>query len=74
MVDLRGGDEKFGGVVEAGAKKAGLDYVAIPISREAISADDLTDVCRTVFEPGSEPLYVFSRFSRKKACRLRTVS
>jgi uncharacterized protein (TIGR01244 family) len=65
LVDVRSVDERFGGRVRAHAEALGLHVVDIPISREAIEMEDVERFYFAVFERGSAPLYVFSRFGKK---------
>lgn len=65
LVDVRSVDERFGGRVRAHAEAVGLHVVDIPISREAIEMEDVERFYFAVFERGSAPLYVFSRFGKK---------
>jgi uncharacterized protein (TIGR01244 family) len=65
LVDVRGEDEKFGGHVKSKALEHGLQVVEVPVSREAIQMEDLERFYFAVFERGSAPLYVFSRFGKK---------
>jgi protein tyrosine phosphatase (PTP) superfamily phosphohydrolase (DUF442 family) len=65
LVDVRSLDERFGGRVRTRAEALGLSVVDIPISREAIQMEDVERFYFAVFERGSAPLYVFSRFGKK---------
>jgi adenylylsulfate kinase len=65
LVDVRQEDEKFGGRVERKAKDVGLRYVSIPVDRDHIRLLDVKHFYDVVYEKGSAPLYVFSRYGKK---------
>lgn len=65
VVDVRSEDEKFGGHVRQRAHELGLYVVEIPVSREAIQMEDVERFYFAVYDRGSSPLYVFSRFGKK---------
>lgn len=65
IIDLRDEDEKFGGLVEKRAVGLGLGYVSIPIRREEIKEDDVTQFHQAVYEEEKEPIYAFSRFGKR---------
>jgi len=65
LIDLRDEDDKFGGLVEKRAVDLGLRYVSIPIDREEIREDDLTQFRQAVSEKQGAPIYAFSRFGKR---------
>jgi uncharacterized protein (TIGR01244 family) len=65
LIDLRDKDELFGGYVQKHARELGLNYINIPVQRDAIQLSDVKMFYEHVFARGSAPLYVFSRLGRK---------
>jgi protein tyrosine phosphatase (PTP) superfamily phosphohydrolase (DUF442 family) len=65
LIDVRDESERFGGFVERQARDLGLRYVSIPINRDEIRREHLEKFYQEVYETGSDPFYVFSRFGRK---------
>lgn len=65
IIDLRDEQEKFGGYVEKKASSLGFSYINIPIQRDEIKIDDVTQFYHAVYKKGSAPLYCFSRFGKK---------
>jgi len=65
LIDVRDGDEKFGGQVEKRARDRGLGYVSIPIVRGEIRLEDVLEFCRQIYKRGSAPLYCFSRYGKR---------
>ncbi len=65
IIDLRDEEEKFGGMVEKRSHAMGLRYIKIPIVREEIKMEDVTDFYHAIYEKGSAPIYAFSRFGKR---------
>jgi len=65
LIDLRDTEEMFGGIVENRTREAGLNYIHIPVQRDAIQFEDVKTFYKEVYAKGSAPLYVFSRVGRK---------
>jgi protein tyrosine phosphatase (PTP) superfamily phosphohydrolase (DUF442 family) len=65
LIDLRDKEELFGGYVHKHARELGLDYINIPVHRDAIQLSDVKAFYEKVHARGSAPLYVFSRLGRK---------
>lgn len=65
LIDLRDEDELFGGHIKRHAEKLGLEYINIPVQRDAIQLSDVKMFYEKVYARGSAPLYVFSRLGRK---------
>ncbi|HET7714603.1 MAG TPA: TIGR01244 family sulfur transferase [Bauldia sp.] len=53
-------DQPSGAEVEAAARAAGLDYVAIPLGREGVSPD-MVDKTREVLEGSTGPVFAYCR-------------
>lgn len=53
-------DQPAGAEIEAAAKAAGLDYYAIPLGRDGVSAD-MVDKTKAVLEGSSGPVFCFCR-------------
>jgi len=53
-------DQPTSAEVEAAAKAAGLDYVAIPLGREGVSSD-MVEKTREVLEGSTGPVFAFCR-------------
>lgn len=51
--------------MEKRARALGLDYVGVPIVREAITVEDVKRFFEVVLEKGGEPYYLFSRFGKR---------
>lgn len=69
VIDVRDEQERFGGAVEKAASRAGLRYVALPVTCEAIKLSDVKrfyELC-TEAEP---PIYAFSRFGKRPLAML----
>ncbi len=65
LIDLRDEEELFGGYVKKHARELGLNYINIPVQRDAIQLSDVKMFYEKVYARGSAPLYVFSRLGRK---------
>lgn len=65
LIDLRDKGELFGGFVGKHARELGLNYINIPVQRDAIQLVDVKMFYEQVYARGSAPLYVFSRLGRK---------
>lgn len=65
LVDVREEDELFGGFVHRRAAELGMKYIGIPIQRGQIQVSDVQAFYKAVYEKGSAPLYVFSRYGKK---------
>ena len=53
-------DQPSGAEIEAAAKAAGLNYVAIPLGREGVSPD-MVDKTRQVLEGSAGPVFCYCR-------------
>jgi protein tyrosine phosphatase (PTP) superfamily phosphohydrolase (DUF442 family) len=65
LVDVRSEEEKLGGHITPRALALGLHVVEVPVSPDAIKMEDVERFYFAVFERGSAPLYVSSRFGKK---------
>ena len=65
LIDVRDENEKFGGYVEKKSAAFGFKYASIPIHREEVEIEDVTQFYHAVYAKGSAPLYCFSRFGKK---------
>ncbi|MFC1849335.1 TusE/DsrC/DsvC family sulfur relay protein [candidate division CSSED10-310 bacterium] len=65
LVDLRDEEEIFGGLVEKRALDLGLKYVKIPIYRDKITTEFVTQFYSCIYGKGSALIYCFSRFGKR---------
>lgn len=65
LVDVRDEEEKFGGVVKTGAVRLGMRYVGIPISRDAITTENVLAFYDVTCSKESGLMYCFSRFGKR---------